>query len=356
MNLFNRQATALELVVAFTAAGMAILLGWVALALTAIPTAEAQAGPTTIASNPKLGSVATIVVTFTPGPTSEAGAAIVIPTATPNWTETATPTATFTPTPTLVPFDPAAHNFTIGKSVNGRDIIGVGFPASQTPAQVLVLVNGIHGDEMNSAPVVAQLAADVESGLLTLPSTLGLYVIESLNPDGNAKNKRLNANNIDLNRNWETYDWQSSVEVATYLFLPQGGGRAPFSEPETQAMRDWSLALQAQYPDGMTVIFFHAAYPPDGLIMPGTHRVAGRDLGDSASREVGVVLSEATGYGYSNYWPGGYNVSGDATTWAVAYRMRAITVELPVRKALDVTQAQTLRAGILAVIAWLGGG
>jgi protein MpaA len=351
MNFFRRQASAAELIVAFVVAAAAIVLGWLALTVMAIPAAEAQTDAT---QNPKLGAVATIVVTFTPGPTSAAGNTIVIPTATANWTQTATPSSTPTPTATLVPFDPSAHHFTIGKSVGGRDIVGVGFPASQAPAQGLVLVNGIHGDEMNSAPVVSQLVADVEGGAVTLPPALTLYVIESLNPDGNAADERLNANNVDLNRNWEAYDWQSGVEIAPYVFLPQGGGREPFSEPETQAMRDWLLALQAEYPTGLTVIYFHSAYPPKGLIMPGAHRVNGRDLGDSASREVGVVMSEATGYGYSNFWPGGYTVSGDASTWAVAHLMRSLTVELPVRGALDATQAQKLREGILAVISFLG--
>jgi len=351
MSFFNRQATATELILAFVVAAMAIVSGWIALALTTMPNAVAQVEPT---QAPKLGSVATIVVTFTPGPTSATGASIVIPTATAHWTETATPSSTPTRTATLAPFDPAVHNFTIGQSVRGRDIVGVGFSASQNPAQALVLVNGIHGDEMNSAPIVSQLVADVESGAVTLPPTVGLYVIESLNPDGEAENKRLNANGVDLNRNWETYDWQIGVEIATYTFLPQGGGREPFSEPETRAMRDWLSALQAEYPAGMAVIYFHSAYPPNGLIMPGTHRVNSRDLGDSASREVGVILSEATGYGYSNFWPGGYTVSGDASTWAVAHLMRSLTVELPVRGALDAGQAQKLREGILLVINFLG--
>ncbi len=333
-----------ELAAALLIAAVIIVVGWLMMALLSMPTALASAMR-------NLPPVETVVVKI---PESDATATVTLTTATP--VATATPASTFSPTETASPkftLTLTPHsNFILGQSVNGRYITGDAFPASESPAQALVLVNGIHGDEMNSAPVVAQLAADVESDALILPPGLGLFVIDSLNPDGAARGKRLNANGVDLNRNWETYDWRPGVEIAVDYFLPGGGGLAPFSEPETQAMRDWLLTLQAEYTT-VTVLYFHAAFPPDGLVTPGTHLTGGRELGDALSREVGQALAEAAGYDYDNHWPGGYKVTGDASTWAVARGMRSLTVELPMRETLDEEQAAELREGILAVINFL---
>ncbi len=347
--------TGVELAAALIIAAVLVVVGWLMMALLSMPTANASPLATVVIQIPE--SKATVTAApIIPAPIIEAA----IPTKTTSLLSALTPTAiatlTLTPTPTPISFDFdfAAQHFVIGQSVGGRDIAGVAFPASEAPEQALVLVNGIHGDEMNSAPVVAQLLADVESGAMSLPPTLRLFVIESLNPDGVDQGRRLNANGVDLNRNWETYDWRPGVEIATDFFLPEGGGLAPFSEPETRAMRDWLLTLQAEYAS-VTVIYFHAAFPPNGLVTPGTHLTPSdsRELGDAPSREMGQVLAEAAVYDYANYWPGGYRVTGDASTWAVAHRMRSLTVELPVREALGEAQAAKLREGILAMINFL---
>ncbi|MBI3242976.1 MAG: DUF2817 domain-containing protein [Chloroflexi bacterium] len=346
--------TGIELAAALIIAAVLVVLGWLMLAVLSLPTVFAlNALPvsTVVVQIPESDATVTAPFTATASPVVAATPAqSILP------TETAqpSPTATLTATATPLSFDFAAHHFVIGQSVEGRDIAGVAFPASEAPEQALVLVNGIHGDEMNSAPVVEQLLADVESGAMGLPPGLGLFVIDSLNPDGASRGKRLNANGIDLNRNWETYDWKPGVEIATDFFLPVGGGPEPFSEPETRALRDWLLALQAEY-GNVTLIYFHSAFPPNGLVMPGTHLTNSVELGDAASREVGQVLAEAAGYNYSNRWLGGYKVTGDASTWAVDHLMRSLTVELPVREALDEAQAGKLREGILAVINFLSG-
>ncbi len=295
------------------------------------------------------------VATYTPSPTT--ASPMPSPTLTPAWTpsplptDTATSTSTVTATaPPITDFDLGARNFVIGQSVQGRGITGIAFPSSGESAQAWVFVCGIHGDETNAWPVLESLISNLDDGALAQPPALGLYFINALDPDGAAINRRLNANSVDLNRNWETYDWRAGIEVSPTDYLPAGGGSTPFSEPETRAMRDWLLALQAQYPGGVTAIYFHAAFPPKGLVMPGAHFVDGQDLADTPSRQLGELLSVTTGYRYDNRWPGGYRVTGDASTWAVAQGMRSLTVELPVRGNLDVAQSAHLREGVLALI------
>jgi hypothetical protein len=260
-----------------------------------------------------------------------------------------------TPVPTPPPFATAspAGRFSIGQSVQGRDVVVYALPGPASAGRALVFVSGIHGDEVNAWPVLQSILDDLGNGALVQPPGLALYFVESLNPDGTFFETRLNRNMVDLNRNWDTYDWRSRVQVSPLDFLPAGGGPEPFSEPETRAMRDWLLTLQTQHESGLTVIYFHAAVPPDGLVIPGTHFINGRDLADTPSREVGQLLAQVAGYEYSNQWVGGYTVTGDATTWAVARGMLSITVELPVREPLDAPAAQNLRRGILAVVDFL---
>ena len=56
-----------------------------------------------------------------------------------------------------------------------------------------------------------------------------LYIIPCLNPDGMKKNKRQNANGIDLNRNFPSQNWEKTDKNSEYY-----GGDAPSSEEETK--------------------------------------------------------------------------------------------------------------------------
>ena len=306
--------------------------------------------------------VATDAPNLTTGGPDPSTASTPIPLVTLAWGSPQPSTSTPVPSPTSSPspqpaatFNFSSAQFSLGGSVQGRDIVGYAFPAQTDPLHALVLVSGIHGDEMNAWPILQLLITNYQSGELIQPPNLSLYFIESLNPDGVFLNRRLNANKVDLNRNWETYDWRTGVEISPVDFLPTGGGSRPFSEPETFALRNWLLGLHAQYPGNVTVVYFHAAVPPDGLVTPGTHWVNGRDLGDAASRELGQLFAAAAGYDYDNLWTGGYRVTGDASTWAVAQGMRSLTVELPTREELTEPEAQKLREGILAILNFIAG-
>ncbi|MEK7277487.1 MAG: DUF2817 domain-containing protein, partial [Chloroflexota bacterium] len=255
---------------------------------------------------------------------------------------------------TPTPVAPHPHTpFVIGFSVLNRPISVVTFPPASPQSRALILINGIHGDETNAAPVLESLMSALEGGALILPPTLALHIIPEMNPDGIAALRRLNANGVDLNRNWQTYDWRTDIAISASERIAGGGGPRPFSEPETRAARDWLLSLRDQYPGGLTVVYFHAAFAPDGLVSPGAHFVNGQELADAPSRLAGEVLAEAAGFDYYNFWPGGYHVTGDASTWAVANGVRALTVELPTHETLTEAETKNLHDAILTVINWL---
>jgi hypothetical protein len=282
---------------------------------------------------------------------------IHLPLLTTGETASATPAAPAVDAPALnvvtaAPSAPAqayGYQFRFGHSSQGRDITGLALPATNSPMG-LVLVCGIHGDEVNAWPVLERLWRDFNSGALTQPPDLSIYFVPALNPDGAAAARRLNANGVDLNRNWDTNDWRKGVELPTLEFLPGGGGPYPFSEPETQAMSGLLTRLGTTHTGGLTVLYFHAVVPPNGLVMPGSQWANGQEEVDGPSQAIGRMLAANTGYDYSPTWVGNYPVTGDASSWAVSQGYRALTIELPTRDTLPGAEADRLYSGILALI------
>ena len=110
---------------------------------------------------------------------------------------------------------PSGVRETVGHSVLGNAINLHG----AREANALV-IGGVHGDESEAVFLAHLLLA------LGCPAP----VIPALNPDGALLRQRWNRNNVDLNRNLPTPDWQPEALNPRY---PPGG--APASEPETKA-------------------------------------------------------------------------------------------------------------------------
>ena len=105
------------------------------------------------------------------------------------------------------------------------------------PANALV-IGGVHGDE-SEAIFLAHLL---------LSAGCPAPIIPCLNPDGALLRQRWNRNNVDLNRNLPTPDWQP--EALNPRYPP---GAAPASEPETRALL---AALERVKPS--TVLSLHS--------------------------------------------------------------------------------------------------
>lgn len=121
----------------------------------------------------------------------------------------------------------------IGYSVKGRPIVAyrLGDPRAKITA---VLLGQMHGDEHAGVRV----ARSIVHGTVSVEG-LNLWVVPTMNPDGNARNTRQNAHHVDLNRNWPDY-WAP----LTGMYY---AGPKPLSEPETRAMRSFLLDVRPRY-------------------------------------------------------------------------------------------------------------
>lgn len=160
----------------------------------------------------------------------------------------------------------ATERYEIGRSVEGRpisvEVIGDG-------SVDVIIVGGIHGGyEANSIALARRFAAYYRDDPTRLPDRFSLHIIDNMNPDGlhritggtpidqfdfrsvNTRPGRFNANWVDLNRNWDG-DWRPQ---STWGNTVVDAGDAPFSEPETQAVRDYFAAV-----DPTASVFYQSA-------------------------------------------------------------------------------------------------
>ncbi|HEX7633820.1 MAG TPA: M14 family zinc carboxypeptidase [Noviherbaspirillum sp.] len=128
-------------------------------------------------------------------------------------------------------------------SRKGFPILTRSFPAAphqKNPVRVLLL-GGIHGDELTAAAIVFQWMQWMQ----TAPAQdFEWKVAPVVNPDGllAPKPQRVNANGVDLNRNFPTPGWQQ--DAPRYWVKTTGSdprrfpGAAPLSEPETRWLNE----------------------------------------------------------------------------------------------------------------------
>ena len=145
-------------------------------------------------------------------------------------------------------------------SVQGQPILWRDYRSvkTKTPAKRVLLVGGIHGDELSSVAVVFEWMrrlADQE--------TQPFYwrVVPCLNPDGvlRSTSRRMNGNGVDLNRNFPTPDWNAKANLYWNRKTKADPRRFPgykaASEPETQ----WLVnQIKSFKPDA--IVSIHAPY------------------------------------------------------------------------------------------------
>ena len=118
----------------------------------------------------------------------------------------------------------------IGSSVLGSPI----WSFVRGEGKDVLIIGGVHGDEIEGVFFVQDLMNEWHNRKL---EGLRLHFIPQLNPDGILLKQRANYNDVDLNRNLPTKDWDA--EAFTPRYYP---GKVANSEPENQALVDYIAA------------------------------------------------------------------------------------------------------------------
>ncbi|MBX4198628.1 hypothetical protein KW782_04880, partial [Candidatus Parcubacteria bacterium] len=142
----------------------------------------------------------------------------------------------------------------IGQSVQGRNIESYTYGTGE---KHLLFVGGIHGGyEWNSVLLAYQVMDHLKANPDAVPKNVSVTIIPSVNPDGvykiigkegrfaitdvpnkDASSGRFNANNVDLNRNFDC-NWKPT---GTWRSKTVSAGTSAFSEPEARVLRDFIL-------------------------------------------------------------------------------------------------------------------
>lgn len=140
--------------------------------------------------------------------------------------------------------------FSIGSSVRGRTITAYRFGNGPS---LIVYMGAMHGSEANSKQTMDEWFRELNNNPDRIPAHRSIVVIPSVNPDGVAAGTRVNANGVDINRNFPAFDWKSNVTMPGSSQVTSAGGPAPLSESESRAVASF---IQQQQP--RLVMSFHS--------------------------------------------------------------------------------------------------
>jgi len=235
----------------------------------------------------------------------------------------------------------------IGQSVENRPIEVYTYGTGDTH---ISFIGGIHGGyEWNTTLLAYQFIEYFESNPEAIPNAIQISIVPVANPDGIASVvgtstrftvsdvpsgthdiARFNANNVDLNRNFDC-QWNSD---ALWRGESVGAGTHAFSEPEAIALRDFVLQTQPE-----AVVVWHSA--------------AGAVFGSqckkgilSETRDIMNIYAEAARYRTQESFDA-YPVTGAIEDWLAKVGIPAVSVELTTH---DDVEFEKNRLGVQAII------
>ena len=189
---------------------------------------------------------------------------------------------------------------TFGYSVKGRPIEGYEIGNG---SNTILLFASIHGDEMGTTDLLTRFVEEIKSNPNLISKTKRLIVVPIANPDGYYdRTDKLNADEVNLNLNFDTSDWQQYGPEGTFA------GDVPFSEPESRVIKQ---VVEQYHP----------------TIMISYHSQAATVIPESTQSSVDLAkwYVNKTGYKYFDDW----DYPGTATKWFEETTNKpAITVEL----------------------------
>ncbi len=200
---------------------------------------------------------------------------------------------------------PHIRSIQLGNSVQGRPIRMHLF-GQRGP--VVLIFAAKHGDEPESQ-YVAQCLIDYLLTNEQLYRDRRVAIIPTTNPDGVLLNTRVNANHVDLNRNFPASNYKKTRRVNKFW-----GGLEAGSEPETQAIM---LAVNALKP--RVILSIHVAIKESVPFCMDPDTLSAMKLAKIMSKHNGYPVIEDMGY----------NTPGSFGTWAGKDRdILTITLEL----------------------------
>lgn len=127
-----------------------------------------------------------------------------------------------------------AHQLNGCVSVQGRSIFHLDRPSARPGGRRILVFSLTHGDETESG-ALARLWLE---RLAQVDARNSWRVVPVLNPDGLLAHTRVNANSVDINRNFPTRDWEKNA-LQFWKKTAAGHprrfpGKTPGSEPETR--------------------------------------------------------------------------------------------------------------------------
>lgn len=200
-------------------------------------------------------------------------------------------------------------------------------------AKLRVLVMGaIHGDELSAASVAFHWIRLALQHPLEMPQPVHWRFIPVLNPDGVLAQppRRVNANGVDLNRNFPTPNWERDAahywEKRTRKDPRRWPGKKPLSEPESSFLHQQMQSFKPHL-----IVAIHAPY---GVLDFDGPSVPPSKLGRLYLDQVGIFPGSLGHYG------------------GVHKGVPVVTVELPnaMRTPLDAEMRQMW----LDLLRWMG--
>jgi hypothetical protein len=191
-----------------------------------------------------------------------------------------------------------------------------------------MIIAGIHGGyEGNTIRLADQLIQVIPTVPDMIPEDTTLYILRSLNPDGEARSDgykgRANDRYVDLNRNFPSH-WASEWPKQgcwTYTFVT--GGSHSASEPETRALMNFLISYDIQ-----ALINYHSAALG---IFPGGQPP------DEGSIRLAEAIAQVSDYPYPPIETG-CQYTGQLIDWASDQGIAAVDIELTNHQNTDLHQ------------------
>lgn len=238
----------------------------------------------------------------------------------------------------VVPAQPTSTQSVIGMSVENRDIKTYTFGNGE---ENLLFVGGIHGGyEWNSVLLAYKMIEHFEENGHSVPENITVHIIPNLNPDGlfiatglegefiatdvtsnhmhSTGEGRFNANNVDLNRNFDC-KW---APESSWRGKTVSAGTGAFSEPEAMSLKNYVEKISPK-----AAVFWHSqannvyASECDNGVLPETLTIMN-------------AYSIAADYGAVPIFDA-YPITGDAEGWLASIGIPAVTVELGSRTSIE---------------------